>query len=231
MRDELKALFPEHVHGVEVLLARGTAGFDQLALHDAEPLFPEELASIARAVDKRKHEFALGRTCARRALAALGLPAQALLANADRSVRWPAAAWGSITHTEGMCAAVAARREHLRGLGIDAEVRGRVNDKLWSHIATEREIAWFRAAASEREASERATLLFSAKEAFYKAQFCVSQTFVGFHEVELSFDADGAFEVTLQNDIATAFARDSVFRGRYAQLGDHVVTGLVIGPQ
>jgi 4'-phosphopantetheinyl transferase EntD len=193
-----------------------------------EPLFAEEAAYVARAVDKRKREFALGRTCARRALSALGIAAQPLIANADRSVRWPSEAWGSVTHTEGFCAAVAVLRTHLRGIGIDAEMRGRVQEKLWSHVASAREIAWFRAATSEREAAERATLLFSAKEAFYKAQFCVSATFVGFHEVELDFDDAGGFVVTVMSDIASAFVRGSQFSGRYAQLRDHVLTGLVL---
>jgi 4'-phosphopantetheinyl transferase EntD len=194
----------------------------------AEPLFAEEAAHIARAVEKRKREFALGRTCARRALSALGVAAQPLLVNADRSVRWPDEAWGSVTHTEGFYAAVAALRSELQGIGIDAEQRGRVQENLWSHVASEREIAWFRAAASEREAAERATLLFSAKEAFYKAQFCVSATFVGFHEVELAFDANGGFIVEVQSDIASSFARGAKFKGRYVTLRDHVVTGLVI---
>jgi 4'-phosphopantetheinyl transferase EntD len=193
-----------------------------------EPLFAEEAAFIARAVDKRRHEFALGRTCARRALAALGIPAQPLIANQDRSVRWPAQAWGSLTHTEGFCAAVAAWRSDVRGVGIDAEQRGRVHEKLWSHIASAREIAWFRAAGSEQAAARRATLLFSAKEAFYKAQYCVSQTFVGFHEVELDFDEGGGFVVSVVSDIASSFARGSTFAGRYLELPDHVVTGLVI---
>lgn len=217
MRDELKALFPDIVKGAE-------------APHGEPPaLFDEELALVARAVDKRLREFAHGRACARQALAQLGVAPQPLLVNADRSVAWPDAAWGSITHTDGLCLAVAARREHLSGIGIDAEVRGRVSDKLWSHIASEREIAWFRAAADAREAAERATLLFSAKEAFYKAQFCVSRTFVGFHEAELTFDDDRAFRVRLMCDVGDAFVRGSEFSGRYALLSGHVVTGLVIG--
>jgi 4'-phosphopantetheinyl transferase EntD len=98
-------------------------------------------------------------------------------------------------------------------------------------VASEREIAWFRAASSTEEAAERATLLFSAKEAFYKAQYCVSRSFVGFHEVELCFDAHGSFQVTLQNEIGTSFRAGATFRGRYVQLAAHVVTGVVIAAE
>jgi 4'-phosphopantetheinyl transferase EntD len=217
LRPELRALFPASVTGMEL-------SDPELA----EPLWPEELAAIERAVDKRKREFTAGRSCARRALAALGIAPVPLLARDDRSVGWPEEAWGSITHTDGLCAAVAARRSHVAGLGIDAEVRRRVSEKLWKQIANAREIDWFRAAPDALAAAERATLLFSAKEAFYKAQYCVSQTFVGFHEAELRFDEQGQFEVTLQCEVGTFFPAGSTFHGRYALLDAHVVTGLVI---
>jgi 4'-phosphopantetheinyl transferase EntD len=220
VRSELKALFPSGVTGAE--LAGESA--------QAEPLFPEEQAHIARAVDKRQREYALGRTCARRALRELGVPAAALPSNPDRSVRWPDQAWGSITHADRLCAAVAARRERLAGVGIDAELRARVAPKLWPQIATEREISWLRAARDARDADERATLLFSAKEAFYKAQFCVSRSFVGFHEVELEFSAD-SFCVRLCNEVGNGvFARGREFSGRFVFLDEHVVTGLAIAP-
>jgi 4'-phosphopantetheinyl transferase EntD len=219
LRAELQSLFPASVTGAESELGAGTL---------EEPLFPEEAAYVARAVDKRKREFAAGRACARRALALLGVAPSPLLANEDRSVRWPDTTLGSITHTEGLCVAIAARSSELRGVGIDAEVRARVGARLWKQVASEREIAWFRAASSVHEAAERATLLFSAKEAFYKAQYCVSRCFVGFHAVELSFEESGRFHVTLQEDIASSFRQGASFEGRYVQLAAHVVTGVVL---
>ena len=75
MRPEVRALFPACVEGEELT-----------SPSDAEPLHPDEEAHVARAVDKRRLEFALGRTCARRALARLGVSAPRLASNADRSV-------------------------------------------------------------------------------------------------------------------------------------------------
>ncbi|MEY4509483.1 MAG: hypothetical protein RLZZ450_1605 [Pseudomonadota bacterium] len=223
MRVELRqlfpALFPVSVRGAEL---------SEQAL--AEPLFPEEEPAIARAVDKRRVEFALGRTCARRALAELGVAPVALPQRDDRSVAWPAEAWGSITHADGICIAIAARRQDHAGIGIDAELRERVKRDLWRHIATEREQAWLSTAPDETVAAARATLLFSAKEAFYKAQFCVSRAWVGFHDAELTFDAGGAFEVRLRVDVGQTFALGSRFEGRYGMLEHHVVTGLVLPP-
>jgi 4'-phosphopantetheinyl transferase EntD len=192
----------------------------------AKPLFPAEEAAIARAVDKRKLEFALGRTAARQALAQLGIAPVALPQNKDRSVEWPAAAWGSITHADGICAAVATLRTQHAGVGLDAELRERVKRELWGHIATEREQRWL----SEHEplSAARATLLFSAKEAFYKAQFCVSRAWVGFLDAELEFDEHGAFELRLRKDVGDSFRVGARFEGRYATTTRHVLTGLVL---
>lgn len=213
------ALFPDTVHGVE--------------LSDPElagPLFPEEEPAIARAVDKRKLEFTLGRTAARKALQGLGVAPVALPQLADRSVSWPEQVWGSITHADGICAAIAARRSDHAGIGIDAEVKRRVKRELWRHIATAGEVSWLEQARDDAEAADRATLLFSAKEAFYKAQFCASRGWVGFQDAELSFDDSGAFEVRLLIDVGDAFVRDTRFSGRYVFIDQHVVTGLVLGP-
>lgn len=219
MVPELFRLFPSTVRVVE------------LSDPDlAEPLHPEEEPAVARAIEKRRVEFALGRTAARKALAALGMPQVALPANPDRSVAWPEAVWGSITHAERICAAVACRRSDHAGIGIDAEVSGRVQQNLWSHIATDREIAWFDQAGDALEAARRATLLFSAKEAFYKAQFCVSRAWVGFHDAEMRLDASGGFEVELLVDVAESFARGQRFVGRYALTERHVLTGMTLDP-
>jgi len=217
MHPAITRLFPSTVHVSEC---------SDPAL--VEPLFPEEEAAIARAVEKRKVEFALGRTAARAALRALGVAPGPLVAQPDRSVGWPGEAWGSITHADGICLAAAVRRSDHAGVGIDAELRERVRQDLWSHIATEREIAWFRDGTDEREARARATLLFSAKETFYKAQFCVSRAWVGFHDAELTFGADGTFEVRLLVDVGDAFAREARFHGRSCLLDRHVVTGMVV---
>jgi 4'-phosphopantetheinyl transferase EntD len=214
---DIAALFPPHVQGAELS-----------APELAEPLFAAEEAAVARAVAKRRAEFALGRTAARKALSALGLPPGPLLPNSDRSVAWPERAWGSITHADGLCAAVAALRSHVAGVGIDAERRERVDRRLWHLIATQDEQAWLAAPTREVERLTRGALLFSAKEAFYKAQFCVSRAWVGFHDAQISFDEAGNFEVRLLVDVTDAFARHARFVGKYALREHHVVTGLVI---
>ncbi len=214
MRAEIRALLP---YGVE--------GAERLQPAQAAPLFPEERASIAKAVEKRQIEFALGRTCAREALKRLGVAPQPLLQQSDRSVAWPEGFVGSITHADGYVAALAAPRSTVLGLGIDAELKTRVQDKLWKHIATEREIAWLKLATDEDAACLRATSLFSAKEAFYKAQYCISQAWVGFHDVELTFE-DHTFEVELSVDVAGLAAQGARYRGAQIIVDDYVISVL-----
>lgn len=214
MRAEIRALVPDGVEGAE-----------RFAPAEPDPLFPEEQASIAKAVDKRRVEFALGRTCAREALRRVGVSAQPLLQQADRSVAWPEGFVGSITHADGYVAAIAAPHSLALGLGIDAELKTRVQEKLWKHIASEREIAWFRAAADEDSSRLRATSLFSAKEAFYKAQYCISRAWVGFHDVELTFE-DASFEVELRVDVSGLAAEGARYRGKYVVSGEYVISAL-----
>lgn len=217
LRREISELFPAWVAGAELTLPE-----------EADPLFEEERSCLARAIEKRRNEFAMGRTAARRALAKLGFPPTPLLSNDDRSVAWPAYVWGSITHADGLCAAVVAKREDLRGIGIDVEVRKRVEPKLWRMIATEREQANLAQQVDEAARLERATLLFSAKEAFYKAQFCVTRSWVGFQDAEVDFEHPGEFRLRLVKDVAGHFSKGTSFQGRFALLAGHVVTGLVI---
>jgi 4'-phosphopantetheinyl transferase EntD len=216
MSFRVASLFPSYVAGVELH-----------TVDAAEPLYPEEQAHIAKAVDKRKNEYALGRTCARRALAQLGLPACALPSQEDRSVRWPEQAWGSITHADDFCAAVATLRSQARGIGLDAEVRTRVHRKLWKQIAGERETAWLNA-HEEQEALLHAALLFSAKETFYKAQYCVTKAWVGFHDAEFRLLDGEQFEIELLVDVAETYAKGTRFVGRYVVLEQHVVTGMLL---
>lgn len=216
MRSDVRSLFPA-----------GIVGSDSLGVSVSELLFPEEEAYIARAVDKRRNEFALGRTCARRALAQLGIVAGPLVPLADRSVPWPEGSVGSITHAEGYVAAVVSKTSELRGVGIDAECKGRVHERLWKQIASDDEQAWFRAAPSEADKALRATLAFSAKEAFYKAQYCLSRAWVGFHDVTFRA-SDARFTIVLCKDIVGLAPEGTSYEGRYVLTDDHVVSALCI---
>ena len=215
MRSEALALFPP-----------GVAGAELLRLEEAGPLLDAERASIAGASAPRVLEFAAGRHCAREALRALGEPPVAVPRREDRQPAWPPGIVGSISHASGYCGAVVARTSTCLGLGFDVEEWGRMRPELWRRIATPPEREWLRAQAGEAE--RWATLLFSAKETFYKAQYPRSASFLGFQAAAFHATGPGCFEIELLRDVVAVGPAGSRFAGRYAADAERCYTGICL---
>lgn len=158
------------------------------AMLDAEvpPLWPEEEPYAAPAVTRRKQELRVGRHLAREVLAELGAAPGPLLRREDRTVIWPAGYSASISHTKDVVAAAAARQGEVPCLGLDVEA-SIVSMNLVNKLLRPDEQAQLNG-LSEAEVQRRATIVFSVKEAFYKAQYPVTQTFLGFMDVRLEMD-------------------------------------------
>jgi len=218
---------------IRALLPGGVVAATTTEPGDEALLLPAEALCVQRAVDKRRREFAAGRTCARRALAELGVAAAPLLVGADRQALWPAEVVGSITHTAGFCAAAAARAADFRGIGIDTEIVGRVTAPLWASICVAEEVAWLKS-LEPRLRARTATLIFSAKEAFYKAQFPVAGERVGFLDVAIDLDPAagvhdrGEFEVRPLRALAVAMLVSGALRGRFVFHAGFVSTGFAL---
>jgi 4'-phosphopantetheinyl transferase EntD len=163
-----------------------------------EVLFPEEEAVVARAVDKRRREFAAVRACARAGLARLGVPPVPILPGARGAPQWPPGIVGSMTHCAGYRAAAVARAEDMLTLGVDAEPDGRLPDGVLDAVATADERAGLDALASGAPGPSWDRLLFCAKEAVYKAWFPLTQRWLGFKEAAVTISpADGTFDARL----------------------------------
>lgn len=208
------------------LVPRGavvSATFDELAA----PLFPDELKRIRYAVPSRVDEYRTVRTCARAAMAGLGVGPAPLVAGSCGEPLWPSAIVGSLTHCDGYRAAAVALRDRVGYLGIDAEpnlplpagvasaVMGSAEaeqlDRLWARGAG---VAWDR-------------LVFSAKESIYKAWFPLTGTWLGFEDVHLSLDpARGAFEARVAERIARPERAPIRFEGRYTTEAGLIVTAV-----
>ena len=203
----LRPLFPADVAVIE----RRLAG-------DPADLKPIESHYVSRAVAKRLQEFAAGRACARQALAAFGLPDVAVPAAPDRQPVWPDGFVGSITHTTGFCAAAVAARTSMRALGLDSEIVGAPTPDLWSTLCRPAELAWIDSlAAAQRPAA--VTLVFSAKEAFYKCQYPLVAEWLDFHDVRIDApawgDATGVFTAAAMRRIRFASHASLPIEGRY----------------
>jgi 4'-phosphopantetheinyl transferase EntD len=135
------------------------------------PLPPVEAAHVARAGEKRRRDFAMGRSCGRLALDRLGAGAGAIAIGTRGAPLWPPGVSGSITHTQGYAAAVVARNTAFTAIGIDAEHVGDMSPALEGKLFQPGERAALDRLGADR--ARGAAILFSAKEAYYKA--CLGQ--------------------------------------------------------
>ena len=189
-------------------------------------LYPEEASLIERAVEKRRQDFAGGRLCARRALAEFDIAEFPLLIGENRFPIWPESVQGSITHTRGYCASVVVDRARYDGIGVDVERRDRLDPRLEAPICTDAERSWLTSLPSS-ERGIMATVIFSAKEAFYKSQYCVTRQWLAFHDAEVQFDGD-RFEVRLLKNIDYFQQRKQPLVGRFAISEEHVFTAIAL---
>jgi 4'-phosphopantetheinyl transferase EntD len=211
---------------VAALFATGAVAYQTQDTIPADVLLPEERQFLSRAMPKRIHEFAAGRLCARTGLAKLGYAGTALLMSADRAPLWPAGATGSITHTDTFCAAVVAPTRQIRALGVDAEPAQSVKPELWRRICTPQERAMLQA-QDEPSALAAATLIFSAKEAFYKCQYTLTREWLGFADISVTIDAD-RFTVQATRSLQIAAQSPAPWHGRYRHEAGLVITGVCI---
>jgi 4'-phosphopantetheinyl transferase EntD len=195
-------------------------------------LFPEEESALGRAVDKRRREFTTGRACAREALARLGAPSTAVGSGRHGEPLWPSGVVGSITHCEGYRACAVASARAVRTLGIDAERDARLSDGVWAQVARRGERGLRAATTSPVRAGPHLdAVLFSAKEAVYKAWFPLAGRRLGFDDVEVSLDlinAEFNAKLLVRGPVVNG-ANLSEFRGRWA-LEEGVICTAVIVP-
>lgn len=183
---------------LERILPAGVAVAERRDDAPEDELHPEEAELVARAVAKRRREFATGRALARAALAELGAPPGPLLAGERGAPRWPAGIVGSITHCEGFRGCAAARRERLLTLGVDAEPDAPLPAGLLADVALPGERSMLARLAAEHPGPNWDRLLFSAKESVYKAWFPLARRWLGFEDAELAIDPErGTFEARL----------------------------------
>jgi len=213
------ALFPDCVR---------TCVSDGADLPDDLTLFPEEAPAVAQAVETRRREFAAGRWCARRALAALGVESVAIPVAARRAPVWPAGVVGSISHCRGFVGAAVAPVTCLSALGFDVELAEPLAPELVASICTDVEQAWM-ARDPRAPGCGWPKLLFSAKESVHKCIFPTFGRTLDFVDVTIVVDpAHGTFAVRSARPEATAGAPLESIHGRWAATGPFVMTSAVI---
>ena len=200
-------------------------------MFDVNSLPPELHFALSNAVPKRKAEFAAGRQAAKNALSQLGETACGVGRDAVGAPVWPPGITGSISHTEGFCAAVAARTGRLASIGLDCE-------QLGERLPTE--ILEMIAAPSERRAwlhldkhlpLNWPIVTFAAKEALYKCLYPSVGRFFDFSAVVVSIDPEadgrhGSLRFVDAEDAVIADCDCSEIRGCFRIAGDLVLVGV-----
>lgn len=121
--------------------------------------------------------------------------------------------------------------KNLSSLGIDSEITGSVRRELWRGICTPAETAWLRSLPGVEQLAA-ATLIFSAKEAFYKCQFPLTQERLGFHDVAVELpawgDKRGAFKIIAQRPIVLEYDAAMPPQGRYLFHEQFITSGMAV---
>ncbi|MBE7926634.1 4'-phosphopantetheinyl transferase family protein [Pseudomonas saudiphocaensis] len=211
---------PRALPGVQMLSTR----FDP-SLLDIED-FQRWGIPAPEAVSKRQTEFLAGRLCAhealRRATGVASIPA----VGEDRAPCWPAGVVGSITHGAGWAAAVAARAEQWRGLGLDVErlLASTRADRLAGEILTPRELESY----GDLDDSQRATLVtltFSIKESLFKALYPLVNKRFYFQEAELiHHDDNGQARLRLLNNLSQEWKSGAELEGQFVQFDGYLLS-------
>lgn len=188
-----------------------------LGLSDPRQFYPLEPAEEQpRAVTARLFEFSAGRHAARLALGELGVSARAIPMQSDRSPLWPEGIVGSISHSRSACLAAVWRG---RGIGLDLEVAEGLEEELWPTVFSVSEQDWIR---GQRQPGLAAKLIFSAKEAAYKAQYAESGQLFGFETFEIAVTGQ-RFTASFTETIPP-FAKGENVQGSWGIAEGHILT-------
>jgi 4'-phosphopantetheinyl transferase EntD len=196
-------------------------------------LFSAELGSLGPAAEKRRREFVTGRACARLALGRLGAPVVAIPRGQRGEPLWPVGVVGSITHCLGYRACAVAWSDVVVAVGIDAEPNAPLADGVLEKVAHGRELEDVGGRLPPTGGEGRVDLprlLFSAKEAVYKAWFPLTGQWLGFEDVDLSIDvAQATFRAKLlvRGPVLDG-ARLTEFAGRWAVEDGIICTAVAI---
>jgi len=230
-------LVPESNDRSRAALVSGLLGAEVRVLastlqEQGEGVSAAERALVRDVVRKRELEFLTGRSLARRLLRDLGYVDSELLRDDDRVPTWPEGVVGSITHSvsgavprtaageaqnpswqeNSLCIVAVARADERTGVGIDVEPDEPVKPGLENEICDTSEQTWIEAEGPS-ESGRRCRMVFSSKEAVYKAFFPRVREFWGFHQVHVEFDLErNAFCATLPSSAGRAEVEGRIFR-------------------
>lgn len=187
--------------------------------------------ALRNAVPKRIGEYRAGRTCAHAAISAMDTPVVGdeiqlhdwPILGPDRAPIWPSGITGSLTHSDAFVICVIAASTSFYGIGVDLEPA--TPDLEMADIADsvcrpeERALV-----ANTCWSASRVTVLFSAKEAIFKALYPSLKRFVGFDEVRLTSITNDVMVFDALPDLASQIPTDTQLSVSVSKWQNHVLT-------
>jgi 4'-phosphopantetheinyl transferase EntD len=208
IEDALRTTFVQALEPWQGVLRLGeNASLAVLSSEDQQDhlLHPQEEEGLPPGAGAKKRlELAVGRAAVRRALRDLGQVPFPVLRGEQGEPIWQAGFTGSVTHCWPWTAAVLIRAGKRFAIGIDLESmeQAAVVD-VSGVVCTPAELEWVR----DGNCHERIGMIFSAKEAVYKALFPFCRRYIDFKEVELSWLSElQSFQVGFVGELETEFA-------------------------
>jgi 4'-phosphopantetheinyl transferase EntD len=153
-----------------------------IAPGDENALLDAELPGFVMAATKVRRQSGAARMVARELMEGLGFRDIALPRSASGAPVWPPGIVGSLAHDDSVAVAAVASAGRFRGVGIDVEPAFALPPELAARVATAAERRRYPTAVIESR------LLFTVKEAIFKALNPIDGVFLDFRDVDVDLD-------------------------------------------
>ncbi|WP_434626788.1 4'-phosphopantetheinyl transferase family protein [Chromobacterium sp. CV08] len=188
--------------------------------------FPD---SLGRAVPKRRAEFLAGRRLGREAVVRLTGHAADIAIGPQREPLWPGGVRGSISHSGDLAVCLATTAaDALVGIDVENLLAASGREAVLRMCTRDEELPLLN--ASPVGENTALTLLFSAKEALFKALFPRVGAYFDFQAASLGeLDAAaGRLTLTLTEDLGRAYRAGQRFPVRFAVEAARVMTWIAM---
>ena len=142
---------------------------------------------IRNSTPKRQAEFMAGRLCAQLGLSSYGYFRHSVATGTYREPIWPDAFAGSITHNSQYAAAILCPKIYCTGIGIDIEtvISRKMCSAMINSVVSSEELDYLYSVDAHLTLDCLLTLVFSAKESFFKAAFCKVRRYFNFDAIRI----------------------------------------------
>jgi enterobactin synthetase component D / holo-[acyl-carrier protein] synthase len=183
--------------------------------------------NLNRMVDKRRSEFLAGRYCAQKTLIDAGSRNTQVRVGSNNTPYWPFGFVGSLTHCAGLSIAYASKRSDYKNIGVDVEkIMSRdFAQKVSKLVFPEDEKVHDWPLSYE----SLLTIVFSAKEAVFKAIYHDVGYVFGFDKVKLIKVERSYLILEIGENLSESWVKGDRISIHYEIFGDLVFTLVAIG--